>query len=57
MLGPYGYSRSAVLNVLGLIGFAIFIVCVIAIAAGITWLVVRLSPGKKPGAAPAPPKA
>ena len=45
------------LNVLGLIGFAIFIVCVIAVAAGITWLVVRLSPGKKQGAAPAPPKA
>ena len=45
------------LNVLGLIGFAVFIVCVIATAAGITWLVVRLSPGKKRGAEPAPPKA
>jgi hypothetical protein len=54
MLVPSGYSRSAMLNVLGLIGFAIFIVCVIAVAAGITWVVVRLSPGKKP--APAPPK-
>ena len=29
---------------LGLIGVAIFIVCVIALAAGITWLVVRLCP-------------
>ena len=55
MLGPCGYSRSAMLNVLGLIGFAVFIVCVIAAAAGITWLVVRLSPGKKPK--PAPPAA
>jgi len=31
-------------NVLGLIGFAVFIVCTIALAAGITWTVVRLSP-------------
>ena len=34
-------------DVLGLLGIAVFIVCVIALAAGITWLVVRLSP--KPG--------
>jgi hypothetical protein len=33
-----------VANVLGLIGFAIFIACTIALAAGITWLVVRVSP-------------
>jgi hypothetical protein len=33
---------------LGLIGLALFIVCVIALAAGVTWAVVRLSP--KPGA-------
>jgi hypothetical protein len=33
-----------VANVLGLIGFAVFIVCTIALAAGITWLVVRISP-------------
>jgi hypothetical protein len=35
----------------GLVGLAAFIACVIALAAGITWLVVRLSPapgGKKP---------
>jgi hypothetical protein len=31
-------------NVLGLIGLAIFIVCVIGLAACVTWLVVRLSP-------------
>jgi hypothetical protein len=29
---------------LGLLGVAVFIPCVIAIAAGVTWLVVRISP-------------
>jgi hypothetical protein len=29
---------------LGLVGLAIFIPCVIALAAGVTWLVVRLTP-------------
>jgi hypothetical protein len=33
-----------VANVLGLIGIAVFIVCVIALAASVTWLVVRISP-------------
>jgi hypothetical protein len=33
-----------VANVLGLIGVIVFIVCVISLAAGVTWLVVRLSP-------------
>jgi hypothetical protein len=33
-----------VTTVLGLIGLAVFIVAVIALAAGVTWLVVRLSP-------------
>jgi hypothetical protein len=42
------------LNVLGLLGFAVFIVCVIATAAGVTWLVVKFSPTKKPEAAPKP---
>jgi hypothetical protein len=40
-----------VANVLGLIGFAVFIVCTISLAAASTWLVVRISPmpgsGKK----------
>jgi hypothetical protein len=31
-------------TVLGLLGLALFIVCVVALAAGVTWLVVRLSP-------------
>jgi hypothetical protein len=34
-------------NVLGLIGLAIFIVCVIGLAAFVTWVVVRLSPKPK----------
>ncbi|HVM57061.1 MAG TPA: hypothetical protein VMT74_06330 [Gaiellaceae bacterium] len=42
------------LNVLGVLAFAVFIVCVIATAAGVTWLVVKFSPGKKPEAAPKP---
>jgi hypothetical protein len=35
-------------SVLGLLGLIVYVVCVIAIAAGITWLVVRITPtGKK----------
>jgi hypothetical protein len=37
-----------VANVLGLLGIVVFIACVIALAAAVTWLVVRISP--KPGA-------
>lgn len=29
---------------LGLVGVAVFIACVVALAAGVTWLVVKLSP-------------
>jgi len=38
---------------LGLLGIAIFIPCVIALAAAVTWLVVKLtpSPNKKKSAA------
>jgi hypothetical protein len=35
-------------DVLGLLGIALYIVCVIALAAGVTWLVVRYSPSKTP---------
>jgi len=35
---------------LGLIAFVVFIVVVIATAAGVTWVVVRFSPAKKPKA-------
>jgi hypothetical protein len=36
-------------TVLGLILFLVYIVCVIAVAAGVTWLVVRISPSRKNG--------
>jgi len=39
-------------TVLGLIAFVVFIACVVAVAAGITWAVVRFSPKKKPDPAP-----
>ena len=31
-------------NILGLLGIAVFIVFVISLAAGVTWLVVQISP-------------
>ena len=40
-------SRSyptLVKDVLGLIGIALFIVAIISLAAGVTWLVVKVSP-------------
>ena len=39
---------------LGLIGVAVFIVLVISLAAGITWLVVKISPTDKGDAAAKP---
>ncbi len=45
-------------NALGLIAFAVFIVCTISLAAGVTWLVVKISPlpgtNDKPATPPAP---
>jgi hypothetical protein len=45
----HSYPRR-VANVLGLLGIVVFIVAMISLAAGVTWLVVRLSPNpnKKP---------
>jgi hypothetical protein len=44
-------------TVLGVIGMVIFIAATIALAAGVTWLVVRITPSepkkKKPKPAPA----
>jgi hypothetical protein len=43
-------------TVLGLIGMVIFIVAAISLAAGVTWLVVKITPSgpkKKPDAPPA----
>jgi hypothetical protein len=34
-------------TVLGLIGLVVFIICVIVLAAGITWLVVKISPKRE----------
>jgi hypothetical protein len=39
-------------TVLGLFGVVVFIACTIALAAGVTWAVVRLSPA--PGSKPKP---
>jgi len=43
-----------VANVLGLFGILLFIVAIIALAAGVTWVVVRVSPdpNKKRAAQP-----
>jgi hypothetical protein len=35
-------------NVLGLLLFLVYIALVISVAAAVTWLVVRLTPSKKP---------
>jgi hypothetical protein len=35
-------------NVLGILLFLVYIATIIGVAAGITWVVVRLSPTKKP---------
>jgi hypothetical protein len=34
-------------NAFGLILFAVYCLAVVGVAAGITWLVVRLTPGQK----------
>jgi hypothetical protein len=40
-------------TVLGLLGVALYVPTIIAIAAGMTWIVVKLSPGTKDAAAKA----
>jgi hypothetical protein len=35
------------MDVLGLFGMLVFIACVIAFAAGVTWLVVKYTPAKR----------
>jgi hypothetical protein len=39
-------------TVLGLIGMVVWILAVIALAAGVTWAVIRLSPGGRSGPKP-----
>ncbi len=36
------------MDVLGVLAMLVFCACVISLAAGVTWLVVRYSPSKKP---------
>jgi hypothetical protein len=36
------------MDVLGLLAMIVFCACVITLAAGVTWLVVKYSPTKKP---------
>jgi hypothetical protein len=43
------------LTVLGLLGILAFCVAVIALAAGVTWLTVKLSPSKSAKAKPVEP--
>ena len=38
-------------TVLGLLGVAVYIPSIIGIAAGVTWIVVKVSPGTKEAAA------
>jgi hypothetical protein len=37
-------------TVLSLLGFVLYVASIIGLAAGITWIVVRLTPSKKPSA-------
>ena len=47
MVEALSYSTSLVSTVLGLIGVVIFIPSIIGLAAGMSWLVVKFSPGTK----------
>ncbi|MDQ5820777.1 MAG: hypothetical protein M3540_04985 [Actinomycetota bacterium] len=42
-------------DILGLLGIAVFIVCVISLAAAITWTVVRITPNRKAEKEPSEP--
>jgi H+/Cl- antiporter ClcA len=35
-------------NVIGLLLFIVYIAAIVGVAAGVTWLVVRVTPQKKP---------
>jgi hypothetical protein len=39
-------------SALGLLGFILYIAVIVAVAAGVTWLVVKISPAKKPPTTP-----
>jgi len=52
MRGTCGYSKLVIEEILGLLGLIVFCIAVISLAAGVTWLVVKLFPSgdkkKKP---------
>jgi hypothetical protein len=35
-------------NVLGLLAFVLYVIVIVGTAAGVTWIVVRLTPSRKP---------
>jgi hypothetical protein len=43
----WGYSKFALETVLGLIGMVVFIAATIALAAGVTYAIVRISPTRR----------
>jgi hypothetical protein len=45
-------SSSAMHSALGLVLFVVYIAAIVSLAAGITWVVVRLTPAKKPDTSP-----
>jgi len=49
-----GYSRFALGTVLGVIGMIIFIASVIGLAAGMTYLIVKISPSTRRSKAQTP---
>ena len=44
-----GYSREPVSDALGLLAFLAYVAVIIGAAAGVTWVVVRLTPSRKRG--------
>jgi len=36
-------------NALGLLAFVAYVAVIVGVAAGVTWVVVRLTPSRKPG--------
>ena len=53
-----GYPNSALETVLGLIGMVVYIVATISLAAGVTYLIVRISPtNRKKNGQPKPKPA
>jgi hypothetical protein len=36
-------------NALGLLAFVAYVAVIVGVAAGVTWVVVRLTPNRKPG--------